>query len=105
MHVGVRLAGLAKDDRGDGRDHDERGDDRGEVQGPRPRRERGSGAMVAQRVGEGDSAAGDEEGDIRAGWEEPPERDVARGGHRRVVGEEQEPVRDADRQDDPRVER
>ena len=88
VDVRVRLAGLAEDDRGQRGDDHERRDERGEVRQAGARGERSARAAVSERIGEGERAAGDEEGGVGTGREELPKRDVMRRGHRGVVGEE-----------------
>src|SRR5438105_6409875 len=60
--------------------------------------------MVAQGIGERERTAYDEERGIRAGRKQLPEWHVVRRGDGGVVGEEQEPVADAEERDHLRIE-
>ena len=87
VDVRVRLPGLAQHDRRE-RWHDDEGrDDRRDVHGSLPRRERAARHVIAHRVRDRQHAAGDEEYRVRAEREQLPERHVARRGDGRVVPE------------------
>src|SRR5437868_13851859 len=60
--------------------------------------------MVAQGIGERERTAYDEERGIRAGRKQLPEWHVVRRGDGGVVGEEEEPVGDAEERDHFRME-
>jgi hypothetical protein len=72
VDVRVGLSRLAKHDRSERRHEDEHRDDRRDVERTLPRRERGARVVVAQRIGERQYAARDEERDVGAERKELP---------------------------------
>src|SRR5438552_2289432 len=104
VDIAVRLAALAKDDRGDRRHDHERRHDRREVNDPRTRRKARTATPIADRIAERQRPACDEKDHVRAGREELPQRDIARRRDGRVVREEQQPIGDPEAGDDFRLE-
>ncbi len=89
VDVRVRLPRLTQQDRGERRDDDEDGDDGAEVERSLTRREGRPPAVIAHRVCDRKHAAGDEEQDVGAEWEQLPERHVRRRRDGRVVPEQE----------------